>query len=35
MDMNSSKLQETVETVKSGMLQSKGLQRVRYALMTE
>ena len=35
MDMNLSKLQEIVKTQESDVLQSKGLQRVRYELVTE
>ena len=35
MDINLSKLQEIVKDRDAGMLQSMGLQRVRYDLMTE
>ena len=35
MDINLSKLQETVKDRDAGMLQSMGLQRVRYDLTTE
>ena len=35
MDMNLSKLQETVKVRKPGVLQSTGLQRVRHDLVTE
>ena len=35
MDINLSKLQETVKDRDAGMLQSMGLQRVRYDLITE
>ena len=35
MDMSLSKLWEMVKTVKSGVFQSMGLQRVRQALVTK